>query len=212
MRYQLLLWDFDGTLGDTLELSVRLYNQLAAKYGFRPVEDPQAARSLTTLNFLRKHRISPAKLPAFRKEFLSLQKAQMETVRLFAGLPDVLRTLGQEEIQLGVLSSNAEANIRICLRANGVADLFRFIVSYPPIFGKARGIRRVLRAETIGPGQVLYVGDEARDIEGAHKAGVDSAAVMWGFQDPEILARCSPTYKIAYPEELLSVLGFGKMG
>ena len=63
----------------------------------------------------------------------------MEKVRL-AGLPDVLRAVGQKGITLGVLSSNSEANIRICLRSNGVEDLFRFIESYPLILGKARGI------------------------------------------------------------------------
>jgi phosphoglycolate phosphatase len=212
MRYQLLLWDFDGTLADTLELSVQLYNGLAAKYGFRPVEDPQAARSLTTLHFLRTHRISPAKLPALRREFLSLQKTHMEKVRLFAGLSDVLRAIGQKGIRLGVLSSNAEANIRICLRSNGVEELFSLIVSYPLILGKARGLRRVLRAQGLDSGQVLYVGDEARDIEAAHKAGVDSAAASWGFHRPEILAGCSPTYQIALPEELLRLLDFGRIG
>ena len=212
MRYQLLLWDFDGTLADTLELSVHLYNELAAKYGFRPVEDPQAARSLTTLSFLRAHRIALAKLPALRREFLSLQKAQMEKVRLFNGLPDVLHTIGEKGIPLSVLSSNAEANIRICLRANEVEDLFRFIVSYPVILGKARGIRRVLRAQALDRAKVLYVGDEARDIEAAHKAGVDIAAVTWGFHRPEILAGCSPTYQITHPEELLRLLDFGKIG
>jgi phosphoglycolate phosphatase len=212
MRYQLLLWDFDGTLADTLELSACLYNELAVKYGFLPIQDPQAARGLTTLNFLRAHRISPGKLPAFRREFLSLQKARMETVRLFAGLPKVLRSLGQRCIRLGVLSSNAEANIRICLRANGVEELFRFVVSYPLIFGKARGIRRVLRTQALAPGQLLYVGDEARDIQAAQKAGVDSAAVAWGLQSSEILAGCAPTYQIAHAEELLGVLTYGKMG
>jgi phosphoglycolate phosphatase len=212
MPYQLLLWDFDGTLADTLELSVRLYNGLSAKYGFRPIEDPQAARGLSTLNFLRTHRISPAKLPALRREFLSLQKTEMEKVRLFAGLPDVLRAIAQKGIHLGVLSSNAEANIRICLRRNGVEDLFGFIESYPLILGKARGIRRVLRAQALAPGQLLYVGDEARDIQAAHRAGVDIAAVTWGFHRPEILAGCSPTYQITHPDELLGLVDDVKMG
>jgi phosphoglycolate phosphatase len=124
----------------------------------------------------------------------------------------VLRTIAQKGIQLGVLSSNAEANIRICLRANGVTELFQFIVSYPLILGKARGIRRVLRAEALAPGEVLYIGDEVRDIEAARKAGVDIAAVTWGFQNSEILASCCPTYQIAHPEELLGLLNSVKMG
>jgi phosphoglycolate phosphatase len=212
MRYQLLLWDFDGTLADTLDLSVCLYNRLAAKYGFRPIEDPQAVRSLTTLQFLKVHRISLSKLPVFRREFLALQQAQIETLRLFAGLPELLRAIGQKGVLLGVLSSNAEVNIRACLRANGVENLFRFIMSYPRILGKARAIRRVLQAHAIHPGTLLYIGDEARDIQAARKAGVDIAAVTWGFHSPEVLAGCSPTYQITDPEEILGLLDHANRG
>jgi phosphoglycolate phosphatase len=74
-------------------------------------------------------------------------------------------------VRLGVLSSNREDNIRRCLRANGTEGHFAFAVGYPRLFGKAKALRRILRAERVGGPDVLYVGDEVRDVEAAERAG-----------------------------------------
>jgi phosphoglycolate phosphatase len=52
---------------------------------------------------------------------------------------------------------------------------------------------------------VLYIGDETRDIEAAHKAGVRVAAVTWGYNNAEMLKRFSPDYLVSRPHELLSL-------
>jgi phosphoglycolate phosphatase len=206
MKYKMLLWDFDGTLADTLELAQHTFNQLAEKYGFRPVENARAARTLTTLDFLKRHKIPLTKLPSVLKEFCLAQRGQMEAVRLFPGLLDALRAVHQRGCRLGVLSSNAKDNILACLRANRGADLFDFVVGYTRLFGKARAIRRILKTEAVKPGELLYVGDETRDIEAARKAGVNVAAVTWGFHAEEVLAGYSPTYLISEAEEIVELL------
>ena len=53
MRYKLLLWDFDGTIADTLPAGVPIFNALAAKYGFRPAEDAQSLREMTLTEVFR---------------------------------------------------------------------------------------------------------------------------------------------------------------
>ena len=106
---------------------------------------------------------------------------------------------------MGVLSSNAAGNIRACLEANGAGDLFDFVVGYPRLFGKAIAIRKVLRRERVAPGDFLYVGDEVRDVKAARTAGVDVAAVGWGFHTAALLARYAPTYLWRRPAEALAV-------
>ena len=53
--------------------------------------------------------------------------------------------------------------------------------------------------------EVLYIGDEVRDVVAAHKAGVDIAAVGWGINDWKTLADEEPTHQVAKPDELLTV-------
>jgi phosphoglycolate phosphatase len=207
MRYRLLLWDFDGTLADTLASSLQLYNDMAVRHGFRTVTDPAAVRGLTPFEFLRGHGIPLAKVPALVREMRAAHRGRMATTRLFAGLPPVLEAIRRSGRRMGILSSNSRENILACLRANHADALFDPVVGYSRLLGKARPIRRVLRAVRL-PGQdVLYVGDEVRDIDAARTAGVAVAAVTWGFNARELLARHAPDHLVERPEELLEVLG-----
>ncbi len=206
MRYSVVVWDFDGTLADTLALAVATFNGLAARHGFLPIDDPAATRGLGMRAFLRRHRVPLLRVPLLMRTYLSQVREQMAAVRLFDGVPELLRGLRADGLRLGVLSSNTAENIGVCLRANGADDLFDFVVGYPRLFGKARALRRLLRREAVEPRRFLYVGDEVRDVEAAHKAGVDAAAVTWGFNAPELLAALRPTFLWSRPEQALADL------
>ena len=75
------------------------------------------------------------------------------------------------------------------------------MVGYPRLFGKATAIRKLLRREDVEPREFLYVGDEVRNVEAARKAGVDVAAVAWGYNAAELLSRHTPTYLWDNPDE-----------
>lgn len=210
MLYRLIVWDFDGTLADTLALSVETYNAMAVRYGFRPLTDFETARGLTGRAFFRRHGVPYWRLPALAAEYRVAVKDHMPTIRLFAGVADVLRAVRDSGRRLGVLSSNASGNIRACLEANGVGELFDFVVGYPRLLGKAVAIRKLLRRERAAPGEFLYIGDEVRDVKAARAAGVDMAAVGWGFHTGELLSRYGPTYVVQRPHELLAALTVDK--
>jgi phosphoglycolate phosphatase len=206
-RYSLVVWDFDGTLADTFGLSLATFNELARRWGFRPITDPEAARRLTNREFLRAHGISWLRLPRVLRAFQAAVRGQMAGVPLFAGIPELLRDLRGRGVRLGVLSSNTRDNILVCLQAAGLAEAFEFVVGYSRLFGKARALRRTLRLLGVPPGQCLYVGDEVRDLEAARRAGAAFAAVSWGFHAEELLSAHGATYLVRAPAELLAVVG-----
>ena len=206
MPYRCLVWDFDGTLADTLPTALAIFNALAPKHGFRPIDDVESMRGLDTRAFLRSRGIPLLKLPAFVREFLTIERDHMAEVRVF---PEVLEVLGQLRgvgNRSGIVSANRVDNIQTCLRANQADAFFEFVVGYLRLFGKARAIRRAARDVELGRHEVLYVGDEVRDIEAARKAGVHVAAVTWGFHTRDLLARHRPTYLVEHPGELLELL------
>jgi phosphoglycolate phosphatase len=209
MKYRAVVWDFDGTLADTFAVAWQTYNALAAEHGWKPVEDAHALRGLTARAFLKRQNISLVQLPTVVKHFLRAERRHMESVKVFAGLPEVLRGLKGQGRRLGVLSSNSGENIRACLRANEVLDEFDFVVGYPRLFGKSRALRRLLRREGGRPAEWLYVGDEVRDILAARKAGLDVAAVTWGFQTADLLSRYRPEYLFSEPSQLALEAGRG---
>ena len=206
MRYDFVLWDFDGTLADTFAVMVGAYNALAHPRGFRPVDDPQAARRLAPLALLRGLGIPLSRLPAVVAEVLASVRREMPNIPLFPGVAGVLEALRRSGPRMAVLSSNSRENVLACLRANGAHDYFEDVVGYRRIFGKGRAIRRMMRARGVSGGKVVYVGDEVRDVAAARQAGVEIAAVTWGYNTREILAAQQPDYLADSPDELLTLL------
>ena len=202
MTPRLIVWDFDGTLADSLAVSVGIFNRLAPELGFRPVADVATARAMGIRELLRRHGISWWRLPRLVRRFHAAAAAEADRLVLFPGLVDILAGLRTRGVRLGILSSNSEDNIRRCLRANGAEDHFAFVVGYPRLFGKAKALRRILRAEGLGRADVLYVGDESRDVDAARKAGVAVAAVTWGFHAEVILRASGPDHIITDPGQL----------
>jgi phosphoglycolate phosphatase len=188
MRYDFILWDFDGTLADTFAVMVRAYNALAQTRGFRPLDDPQAARRLTPLVLLRGLSIPLARLPAVVSGVQAAVRREMPNVRLFPGVAGVLDALGRSGLRMAVLSSNSRENVLACLRANGAQDYFETVVGYRRVFGKGRAIRQMIRSWGVAGRRAVYVGDEVRDVAAARQAGVDIAAVTWGYNRRELLA------------------------
>ncbi|QDU37718.1 Phosphoglycolate phosphatase [Maioricimonas rarisocia] len=202
MNYRMLLWDFDGTLADTLPGAVAVFNRLADRHGLTPITDPAAIRDMSTREFLAAHRVPIHRLPFLMAEFLSLQKSLLAGVRLHDGIPAALDQIRDLGCRLGVVSSNAEDNIRLCLDANGVTDRFEFIHGYSRLMGKERALRRAADRAGLSIGEILYVGDEVRDIDAAGSIGMDIAAVTWGFNSAATLRTAAPTYVIEHASEL----------
>jgi phosphoglycolate phosphatase-like HAD superfamily hydrolase len=63
-----------------------------------------------------------------------------------------------------------------------------------------------LRKESLNPEEVVYVGDETRDIEAAKKSQIKVIAVTWGFNSKQVLAAQNPDFLIDRPEELIKVI------
>jgi phosphoglycolate phosphatase len=210
MPFKLVVWDFDGTVVDSRALMLAIFNRLAAEFRYRPIEDPEAVRSLTTRQFLRQQGISLWRLPRIVRRFHSAAAEEAENLKLFPGLAEALDGLSCAGVRLGILSSNKEDTIRRCLRANGAEKHFDFVIGYPRLFGKGKALRRIVRAERRTAAEVLYVGDEVRDIEAAQKARVASAAVTWGLNAEPILRSCRPDLLATDPTVLRQLIEAGR--
>jgi phosphoglycolate phosphatase len=207
VAFKLVVWDFDGTLADSLPSAVVIFNRLAAELGYRPLADVQAARGTPMRRLLKQQGISLWRLPRLVKMYRAAAAEEADQLKLFVGLPAALAAMAATGVQLGVLSSNHEDNIRRCLRANGAEAHFAFVVGYPKLFGKAKALRRIIKAQRLRRDEVLYVGDELRDVEAAKRAGVKVAAVTWGFHTAELLHSGEPDYLLSDASELPGLLG-----
>lgn len=203
-----LLFDFDGTLVDSFEATLRVVNRLAPAFGYRTLSAGEAAilRRRGAREILQIMgpglRHLPRWITAVRGE-LATEVADLQPP---VGLDPVLRSLAKRGLMLGIITSNSENNIRNFLSRQGWAPLFSHIEAGSNLFGKSRLIRRSLGKCGASAREAVYVGDEVRDVEAARRAGVTEVAVTWGFNQREAFTTVKPHHIIEHPEELLAFL------
>ncbi len=129
----------------------------------------------------------------------------MLEIPLIDGIHTVLHTLKSKGYRLGIVSSNGEENIRRFLKHHDV-DVFEVIHTGSSLFGKHRIIDRFLSKFDLNQREVVFIGDEVRDVEAAQKSGIHVIAVTWGFNSHEALLTLKPDKIVTHPTELLPAL------
>lgn len=208
MSVKVILFDFDGTLADTLTAIVKISNSLAGEFGYQPTsaEKLEQVRHLSSREIIKQSGISRFKIPFLLKKVQKLLRQDIQSLTPIPGLIDVLNDLKDEGYQLGILTSNSADNVNLFLENNSWVKLFDFVDSGSPIFGKEKVIRKFLKKHNLNPADVIYVGDETRDIEAAKKNTIKVVAVSWGFNYKEVLTQYQPDFLIDEPQELSTVV------
>ncbi len=110
--------------------------------------------------------------------------------------------LRKQSDHFGILTSNSVENVELFLKHHGLQDVFSFVSSTSKLTGKAKHLRSICRTFSIEADDIIYIGDEIRDVKAAKKAGVPVAAVGWGFNSPEALVGANPNFLFHEPTEL----------
>lgn len=200
-----IILDFDGTIADTLELGLEIYNRIAPEYNCSPVgpEESELFRIKKPQELLEAHGITRLKLLTLMFRIRKEMRKHVSEMKPFPGMDSALREIGNAGYRMGILTSNSVENVRKFLHANNLSPLIDFIYSGRSFLGKEKVIRKVLIHEQLSAGRVVYTGDETRDIEASRAAGIPVIAVSWGLNRRDLLASLSPDQIADKPADLL---------
>jgi phosphoglycolate phosphatase len=207
MIKKIIIFDFDGTIADSMGSFFNILNRLAKEFGYRKVEKNkiEELRNKKTEEFLKHLKIPLLKLSFIVNRVLLELNKEIEFLKPIKGVKKTLSVLKNKGYILCILTSNSKDNVNLFLKKHGFC-LFKFIYSGSSVFGKTDVLRKVLKEHHLQSDEVIYVGDETRDIEAAKKAKVKAVAVTWGFNTRKILKKFKPNYIINKPNELLNIL------
>lgn len=208
MTKKAIIFDFDGTIADTVDALVSIANRLAEEFGYIPItpDELDLLKNLNSREIIKYSGISVFKIPFLVKKVKAELKDKIAELKPIPGIKEVLIVLKKKGIRLGIITSNSQENVTEFLKSNNLDSIFDFIYSGVTIFGKTTIINNVLKKQQINPEEVIYVGDETRDIEASQKANIKVIAVTWGFNSQEILARQNPNFLVHQPSDLLDVI------
>ena len=202
-----IIFDFDGTIADTLSAIVRLVNEHAPEFNIKPLgdKDVEELRGMSNLDIIKRYRIPLFKVPSM---VLNAQKElhkRIGEVPIFPGIKDLILDLKSRSFRLGILTSNSAENVLKFLRTKGL-DVFDFIHSEQNFFGKNWALLHLLKKHGLKKETTIYVGDEVRDIEACQKVGIPIIAVSWGFHRRRLLAEKNPTHLVDSAGEILAIV------
>ena len=202
-----VIFDFDGTLADSGEIAFRAMNAMAERQGFRTLDwsEIEAIRKMNVKERSRYMNIPLIKIPKMAQEFYTYYKEHMVDMNLNEGIIELLKNLHDSGYKLAVISSNDEENIRSFLTVKDIDNIDDVLCS-SHVFSKDRIINKFLRQKKLAPSEVLYIGDETRDITACQNSDVRIAWVDWGLDVKENAEKLKPDYMISQPSQIVDIL------
>lgn len=206
-KIKTLLFDFDGTIADTMKKVIEIYNQLALKNNFKRVDEYNLSelRNNKPLEILRKLHIPLRRLPFVANKIRKKIKSSLGEIPAFKNISDVLERLKQMKYKVGIISTNNIKNIELFLKYNNLY-YFDFIFSCKAIFGKHRIIAKAIKQNNLSKDEIIYIGDEIRDIVACRKIGIKIISVCWGYNDKDSLVKENAGFIVENPIEILEYL------
>jgi phosphoglycolate phosphatase len=190
-----MIFDFDGTIADTLFVYFDLLNILADRFNFArfDINNIGYYRGLSSHQIFSMIDISKFKIPFVVLEARKLLKKEINKIKPVQGMKEVVEEMKRLNIQTGIITSNSVKNVNAFLKQCNFPD-FDFVFSSLRIWQKSAVLKKVIAHHKLDPSKVYYIGDETRDIEAAKIAGVKSIAVTWGYNTKTILVNSNPDF------------------
>ncbi|MFC0212942.1 HAD family hydrolase [Paenibacillus chartarius] len=178
---KLIIFDLDGTIGNTLPLCIAAFK--------RSIE-PLAGRSLSnqeiidtfgpseegTVNALIPDKYEQG-IAAYLDHYRELHGMCAEP---FDGIVDILDFAKNNEIRLAMVTGKGEHSTKITLEVFGIEAYFDAIETGSP-YGprKVNGIRSVVEQLGVLPSESVYIGDAPSDILASREVGVPVLSAAW---------------------------------
>ena len=192
LKQNIILFDLDGTLTDSMEGVIRSAQYMQEKMGLRVWEYEE-------LRFM----VGPPLIESFTKEFempfeeaekgIEVFRERYSTIglfenKVFPGVMELLEDLQKKGKRMAVATSKKEDLAVQILEHFGIAKYMEVIGGDMRELGrdtKAKVIEYVLETMQAEKEDIIMVGDRKFDIVGAHELGIPCIAVEWGYGDRE---------------------------
>jgi phosphoglycolate phosphatase len=199
-----IIFDFDGTLADTEDTIHKAVNKHAKRFGYKEILDKEKIRDKSLEEVLFKE----MKVPLWKAPYVVWQgrrigKKEIKEASLFPEIARIVRIL-QKDYTVGILTSNSTEVVEHVLQKEKVQ--VNFLESNCSIFQKESAFRRILRKQNLNKNEIVYIGDEIRDVTSCKKVGIPFIGVSWGYNSVDSLIKAGAKNLAKTPSELLGII------
>lgn len=205
---QTIIWDWNGTLLNDMDICVDSINVLLAKRGL-PLMDLANYRNLFTFPVIRYYEtigfdFTAEAYDAVAMEFINVYLEKLKDASLFPAVRPILEIIKNKGFRQAILSAMEQENLLQSVRSKGIEAYFSLILGTSDHFanGKVYQVGRIIHELQLEPAKTFIIGDTLHDYEVAQEAGCKCILFAGGHQDRNRLVKsgCTVVYEL---EELL---------
>lgn len=199
-RYDLIVFDWDGTLYDSTALIVRCIQAACKDLGVGVPNDRDASfvigLALTDALRVAAPDLAEARYPELARRYRHHYFNDVHAVTLFAGVPALLDTLKARHHWLAVATGKSRSGLDEALHLSGLASRFDATRTADETASKPNPqmLLELMREVAVEPERTLMIGDTTHDLLLARNAGADALAVTYGAHPHDDLRSLNPVH------------------
>ena len=196
-KYNHIIWDWNGTLFNDVELCAGIMNILLTQESL-PNISIKKYKEIFTFPVIEYYRIAghtfeKASFEVLGKQFMDEYEGRKDKCDLYTGVRNLLSELQKRNIQQHLLSAYEQNSLNRILKHFSIDKYFRNIVGLDNIYagGKTHLAKKLeLKIRSNGSsGNILLIGDTIHDYDVAREINSDCILLSHGHQDEERLLR-----------------------
>jgi pyrophosphatase PpaX len=211
-RLQTALFDLDGTLIDSIRLILDSYHHTLTQHNLPARTDEEWLRGVgTPLNVqFSPWRETPEVLEAMIATYREYNlKHHDRMVTIYPGVLEAIREIKAAGLQTGLVTSKNRQGALKGLKLVGLEALMDVLVCADEVANPKPHPEPVEKAVNLlgaDPAATVYVGDSIHDMHSGRKAGVQTAAALWGPFGRSHLEQAHPDYWLETPGDLVKLM------
>ncbi len=190
-----VIFDLDGTLGDTLPVCFAAFREVFQTYLGRTYSD-QELRAMfgPTEEGMIEQLVPERRQECVESYFDAYERAHQQCAEPFPGIKSALALLRQRGLRLAVVTGKGPRSAAISLRWMGLSNTFESVEAGSSNGNiKPQNMRKVISGWGLDPGQVASLGDAPSDVRSARQIGALPLAAAWaGTTDFDALHALGP--------------------
>lgn len=195
MKYKHIVWDWNGTIIDDVELSVCIFNEMCDTCGITGIalEDYQERFKIPVSDFYVSHGFDFSKFDfdKISNYYVEQYNNRRFTCSIHDGVEDVMQWLKSGGISQSILSAYEQNYLRECVQHFELEKYMENIFGLDNILAGSKEKLAKSLAERIGArrGEILMIGDTEHDKEAADAMGADCVFVAKGHNSADRLKK-----------------------
>ncbi|MGZ4958851.1 MAG: HAD-IA family hydrolase [Methylomonas sp.] len=212
-RFDLIVFDWDGTLANSIDWIVSCIQQAAERYAC-PTPESQATKDIIGLSIENALKTLFPDVEDEIRQKMALHYSQtffskpISPADLFPGVDEMLQQLKRDGYRLAVATGKKSSGLAQAIKGTGVSDLFCATRCADQTASKPNPLMldEIVAELGIAKQRTLMVGDSVHDLQMARNAEIAAVGVTCGAHSQATLQQYNPLLCLKYPTDLLDII------